>query len=626
MNSASTSKIRSVIANRLILYVVLFSSFITLVITAVQLYIDYSRELKIIEGGLDQIEEVHAKSLTASLWSVDMQNLKIQMEGILRLPDMEYLEIKEGDKLWAAVGEHKSKTFIEKIYPLVYMSKNSPRKLGELRVIASLEGLYDRLIDKVITILIGNAIKTFLVAGFILWIFYYLVTRHLVKIADFIENHDIDSKAPENLVLERSPSGTRDKDELDAVVDRLNTMQSNIRVSYQKLRSSEEKYRQLVELSQEGIWTIDKNAITTYVNPALAQMMGYSIEEMVGKHLFDFMDDEGKAISTRNLQDRQQGIAARHEFELLKKDGSRLYTIMVASPFTDQDGNYDGAIAGVLDISERKNMEDELLLQQERLEELVRERTKALEISNRELEAFSYSVAHDLRAPLRSVTSFSQILETDAIDKLNEDERDALSRITRAGLYMSELIDDLLELSRISRASMEKIRINIGDVAREVIGVVRTSEPDRRCDVQIDDGLYAIADPTLIYVLMQNLIQNAWKFSSRNELTVIEVGRTQSGGESCFYVKDNGVGFNMKYVNKLFDAFQRLHGSDEFTGTGIGLATVQRIVQRHGGRIWAASEVDEGATFYFTLHQESQDEHADKWPGADVADGVGFRN
>lgn len=621
MTFITSSRTRSAIAKRLIFYVILFSSFITLVITAIQLYMDYTRELKIIESGLDQIEQVHANSLAFSLWTVDMENLKTQMEGILRLPDMEYLEIREGDKVWAAVGKHESQNYIEKDYPLLYVSKNRPRQLGELRAIASLEGLYNRLIDKMITILIGNAIKTFLVAGFILWIFFYLVTRHLVKIASFIEGHDIDSQ-PENLVLERKASKPGRTDELDAVVDRLNTMQRNIRISYQKLRGSEEKYRQLVELSQEGVWTIDKNAITTFVNPALADMLGYQVSEMIGKHLFEFMDDEGRAIATRNLQDRQQGIAARHEFELMRKDGERVYTIMVASPFKGADGNYDGAIAGVLNITERKKMEDELILQQEQLEELVRERTKALEISNRELEAFSYSVAHDLRAPLRSVTSFSQILEHDATERLTDDERDALRRITRAGKYMSELIDDLLELSRISRAVMEKLKVNIGDVAREVVDVARASEPDRRCEVRIEKDLYTTADPTLAYVLMQNLIQNAWKFTNRREVTLIEVGRTCIQGESCFFVRDNGVGFNMKYVNKLFDAFQRLHGPDEFSGTGIGLATVHRIVQRHGGHIWADSQINEGATFYFTLHPSEQQEHDGMRSKPDIADGT----
>ncbi|MGD8560627.1 MAG: PAS domain S-box protein [Gammaproteobacteria bacterium] len=609
------------IAKRLIFYVILVSFLITLIITAIQLYMDYTRELDIIKGGLDQVEEVHVEALTFSLWAVDIKNLKTQLNGILRLPDMEYLEITEQGKLWASAGKHESKNYIEKVYPLVYTTKNKPRKLGELRVIATLEGLYDRLIDKATTILVANALKTFIVAGFILWLFYYLVTRHLVRIAEFIDNHDIDSRKLETLVLDRRESESEDKDELDAVVDRLNVMQGNIRTSYRKLRNSEEKYRQLVELSQEGIWTIDKDANTTFANTAMARMLGYSVDEMLGKHLFEFMDERGREIATRNLSERQQGKGARHEFEFLRKDGSRIYTIIVAAPFKNEDGIYMGSIAGVLDITKRKQAEDELRKQQETLEELVRERTEALEISNRELEAFSYSVAHDLRAPLRSVTSFSQILEEDAKHKLDETERDALQRITRAGKYMSELIDDLLELSRISRTKIEKTRVNVGDIAREIAGVLTMSEPERRCEVKIADNLYTIADPTLVYVLLQNLIQNAWKFSSRNDLTVIEVGEIESEKNSCLYVKDNGVGFNMAYVNKIFDAFQRLHQPDEFSGTGIGLATVHRIVQRHGGRIWAESAVGEGATFYFVLQSQALTlRTSTAWPKAGTDD------
>lgn len=613
MQFPHSNNLRSAIAKRLIFYVILVSSFITLVITAIQLYRDYSRELELIKSGLDQVEEVHVESLTFSLWAVEIDNLKTQMEGILRLPDMEYLEITEGNRVWAAVGDHDSENYIEKVYPLIYESKGKPRKLGQLRVVASLEGVYDRLIDKAITILIANAIKTFLVAGFILWLFYYLVTRHLVTIADFIEHHDISNKQPESLKLDRPESDPQNKDELDAVVDRLNAMQSNIRTSYDKLRTSEEKYRQLVELSQEGIWIIDKDAVTTFVNAALAQMMGYTVDEMVGKSVFDFMDEEGKAITMRNLEQRQQGIAASHEFELLRKDGSRLYTIMVASPFKDANGNYMGSIAGVLDITQRREAEEELRLQQEKLEDLVRERTKALEISNRELEAFSYSVAHDLRAPLRSVISFGQVLEEIAHDKLNEEARDALQRMIRAGKNMSELIDDLLELSRISRATMEKTRVNVGDVAREALDVLAATEPGRYSEILIDNDLYAVADPTLIQVLMQNLIQNAWKFSNRNDVTVIEVGKRELENETCFYVRDNGVGFDMEYAGKVFDAFQRLHRPDEFSGTGIGLATVSRIVQRHGGKVWAESEIGKGATFYFTLEDKAKPGNPQAW-------------
>jgi PAS domain S-box-containing protein len=613
MHVPHSNKMRSAIAKRLIFYVILVSSFITLVITAIQLYKDYSRELKIIESGLKQVEDVHVESLTFSLWAVDIKNLKTQMKGILRLPNMEYLEITEGNKVWAAVGNHDSGNYIEQVYPLVYVSKGKPRKLGQLRVVASLEGVYDRLIDKAIAILVGNAVKTFLVAGFILWLFYYLVTRHLVTIASFIENHDIDNKQPEKLKLDRPESDSQNKDELDAVVDRLNTMQSNIRTSYEKLRTSEEKYRQLVELSQEGIWTIDKDAVTTFVNPALAHMMGYTVDEMLGKSLFDFMDEEGKAITVRNLEQRQQGIGASHEFELVRKDGSRLYTIIVASPFTDANGNYMGSIAGVLDITQRRQAEEELRLQQEKLEELVRERTKALEISNRELEAFSYSVAHDLRAPLRSIISFGQVLEDVAHEKLDEEGRDALQRMIRAGKNMSELIDDLLELSRISRTSMEKTRVNLGDVAREAIDVLAAAEPGRYSEILIDNDLYAVVDPTLIQVLMQNLIQNAWKFSNRNDVTVIEVGKRALENETCFYVRDNGVGFNMEYAGKVFDAFQRLHRPDEFSGTGIGLATVHRIVQRHGGKVWAESEIGKGATFYFTLEKKAEHGNSQAW-------------
>jgi len=235
------------------------------------------------------------------------------------------------------------------------------------------------------------------------------------------------------------------------------------------------------------------------------------------------------------------------------------------------------------------------------LEEQVRDRTSQIEAANKELESFSYSVSHDLRAPLRSLDGFSRALLEDQGDVLTGTARDYLQRIRAASQRMGQLIDDLLGLAHVSRVGLQCLHVDLTVLATVIADDLRLAEPARQVDVVIAPGLQATGDPRLLQVLLQNLLQNAWKFTSRQPLARIECGETQRDGVRTYFVRDNGVGFDMTYAHKLFGAFQRLHTTAEFPGTGIGLATVQRIVHRHGGRVWAESQVDQGATFYFTL-------------------------
>ncbi|HET9947507.1 MAG TPA: ATP-binding protein [Longimicrobiales bacterium] len=249
------------------------------------------------------------------------------------------------------------------------------------------------------------------------------------------------------------------------------------------------------------------------------------------------------------------------------------------------------------------------------LEQRVAERTRALEESksrleryaaqletaNRELDAFAYSVSHDLRAPLRSIDGFSHILLEDYAEKLDDDGRDCLTRVRAATQRMGTLIDDLLELSRITRAEMHLQEVDLSRMADEIAAELRASNPGRSAEFRIAPGLVANGDRRLLRVALANLLGNSWKYTSRRPDPVIELGTVRIDGELVFVVRDNGAGFDMKYADKLFGEFQRLHSAAEFEGTGVGLATVRRIVERHGGRIWAEGEVDQGASFYFTL-------------------------
>ncbi|HLP08610.1 MAG TPA: response regulator [Opitutaceae bacterium] len=253
------------------------------------------------------------------------------------------------------------------------------------------------------------------------------------------------------------------------------------------------------------------------------------------------------------------------------------------------------------EIEVRKRAEAEIRRLNSELEERVRRRTAQLESANRELESFSYSVSHDLRAPLRSIDGFSQILEEDCRGKLDDEGKANLARIRSATQRMGELIDDMLQLSRNALKEMHFTSVDLSALARVVLSELQKTQPERRVELVIAPDLVAAADVGLMRVVLENLLGNAWKFTGKQADPRIEFGKMVRDGAPVFFVRDNGSGFEMTYAHKLFGAFQRLHSSAEFSGTGVGLASVKRIIQRHGGEVWAEGEVNRGATFYFSL-------------------------
>ena len=243
---------------------------------------------------------------------------------------------------------------------------------------------------------------------------------------------------------------------------------------------------------------------------------------------------------------------------------------------------------------------------QSNLEQKVQERTAQLKAANQELETFAYSVSHDLRAPLRHINGFTQALEEEYADRLDEQGKHYLREVRSASQEMAHLIDDVLRLARVTRSEMHWETVNLSEKAKSVLAELQESDAKRTVAIDIEEGLVTRGDKRLLRILLSNLLGNAWKFTSKCEQSRITFGGGQKDGETLYFVRDNGAGFDMSYVKKLFGAFQRLHRAGEFEGTGIGLATVQRIVNRHGGRIWAEGVVNEGATFYFTLHQSKE--------------------
>lgn len=236
-----------------------------------------------------------------------------------------------------------------------------------------------------------------------------------------------------------------------------------------------------------------------------------------------------------------------------------------------------------------------------KLNDDLAKRNAELEASNKELEAFAHSISHDLRGPLRSIDGFSRILLDDYGDKLDDTGKDYLRRVRASSLKMAELMDDLLALSRIIRKDLDIATIDLSEIGRDISRRLRESDPDRNSDFIIADGIRVSGDYNLLRIAMENLLDNAWKFTSTRRSARIEFGITKKEGETVYFVRDNGVGFDMDYVDKLFQPFQRLHAENEFSGTGIGLATIYRIIRRFGGTVRAEGEAGKGATFYFTL-------------------------
>ncbi|MFV1997223.1 MAG: PAS domain S-box protein [Acidiferrobacterales bacterium] len=253
---------------------------------------------------------------------------------------------------------------------------------------------------------------------------------------------------------------------------------------------------------------------------------------------------------------------------------------------------------------ERSQAQQQLQKHRDHLEELVTERTTALEAANKELESFSYSVSHDLRAPLRAIDGFSLAVLEDSADRLNAESRDNLERVRRGAQRMSVLIDDVLQLSRVTRQEIRREKVQLSIMASEVLGGLEESEPDRKVKQTVASGINVEGDSHLLQIVLDNLLGNAWKYTGKAENPEIEFGVTRQDGENVYFVKDNGVGFDMRYADKLFGAFQRLHTEEDFPGTGVGLATVRRILHRHGGRIWVEAEEGQGATFYFALGEQ----------------------
>lgn len=371
------------------------------------------------------------------------------------------------------------------------------------------------------------------------------------------------------------------------------------------LALSEERLRTLVEQAPLSIQVLQPNGITSQVNKGFEQLWGINLDHLLEYNLLDDPQLNEKGVTPylkRAFAGEPVKIPAiEYETQSTLGYGNTRWVSALAYPLKDEDGSVREVVLIHQDLTDIKRVEDEIRDINSRLEERIEQRTEELARAISEMEAFSYSVAHDLRSPLRAMGGFARILTEDHKEGLNEDAQKLLKRIQENSVKMGLLIDGLLDLARVSRAHIDREPVDISASASDVIDSLQKRNPRPEAKVEVQPGMEVFADPRLMENVLQNLLENAWKFTSNTAEPHIEIGRIPARNEDVIFVRDNGAGFEPEFQNKLFGAFERLHSEAEYPGTGIGLATVRRILERHGGRVWAEGAPGEGATFYFAV-------------------------
>ncbi len=421
---------------------------------------------------------------------------------------------------------------------------------------------------------------------------------------------DIQEVLLKNTILDFSRrarlSGTGD--ELDAIAAGLNTMSEELEDHIRRIRDSEERFRVLVgNVKDYAIYTLDKDGYITSWNKGAELIKGYTEIEILGKHISHFYTEEDtlSGVPFNNLRRARERGRFEDEGWRKRKDGSLFWADIVITSMHDEQGKLRGFVKVTRDVTESKESREKILNLNHELEQNV----AMLQDVNKELEAFTYSVSHDLRAPLRAIHGYTRLLAEDLKDGDSEKKR-MMEAVMRNARKMGKLIDDLLSLSRMGRKELQRSHVDMNLLSSNVLQEIKTTQPANATKINVQSLPPAEADYSLISQVMSNLVDNAIKYSSKNSIPQVEIGSFREEGDVVYFVRDNGVGFDMKYYDKLFGVFQRLHSSEDFDGTGVGLALVKRIIAKHGGRVWARAENGKGATFFFTLRSRTKNENA----------------
>lgn len=369
-------------------------------------------------------------------------------------------------------------------------------------------------------------------------------------------------------------------------------------------REWKNRYEAVVRASGHLLYDWNPHTGTVLFGGDLERTLGYAPSEMTGglaqwesivhpDDLLAFRAECARAAATKTPIDV--------EYRVLHRDGSERHVQDNGYPLMDAKGELSSFVGFRMDITARKHDEEKIRLMNSELEQRVSERTSELQFANKEMEAFCYSISHDLRAPLRSIRGYGEIVLEEYASKLDVRGREFLRNACDSAAQMNQLLDDMLRLSFISRGELHRERTDLSEMARGLFEDMKVAEPGRKVTFRFDGNMVVQGDTRLLQIALGNLLGNAWKFTSRKADAVIEFSSAPRDGERVFFVRDNGEGFDMEWKHRLFGVFERLHSAKDFPGTGIGLAIVQRIIERHGGRIWAEGKRQEGATFYFTL-------------------------
>ncbi len=382
------------------------------------------------------------------------------------------------------------------------------------------------------------------------------------------------------------------------------TPQRKVEASAAVDREWKNRYEAVVRASGHLLYDWNPQTGKIIFGGDLERSIGYSLAEMTGG-----ITQWQSLVHPEDLQAFQtecdRAVASKKplslEYRVVHRDGMVRYLQDNGYPLIDSEGKVSSVVGFRMDITSRKRDEERIRQMNSELERRVLERTAELEFANKEMEAFCYSISHDLRAPLRSIRGYSEIVLQEYGEKLDDRGEEYLKRACESAAHMNQLLDDLLRLSVISRGELRRDETNLNQLAQDIVAGLKSAEPQRKVKIKITRGLTTHGDARLLRIALGNLLSNAWKFTSRKTDALIEFGSAEENGEQCFFVRDNGEGFEMEWKHRLFGVFERLHSTKDFPGTGIGLAIVQRIIQRHGGRIWAEGKRLQGATFYFTL-------------------------